>query len=60
MKTSYYRAPRTLAECEFTVGYAIANYAEHRYRQGMFVIWLAIICVIAGLGIAFSVDAARL
>lgn len=25
MKTSHYKTPRTLAECEFTVGYPIAE-----------------------------------
>jgi len=41
MKTSHYTTPRTLADCEFTVGYPIADQRVHRIQSGTFMFWLA-------------------
>ena len=33
MKTSHYKTPRTMAECEFTVGYPIVELERHNLRS---------------------------
>jgi len=32
MKTSHYKTPRTMADCEFTVGYPIADLSRHKAK----------------------------
>jgi hypothetical protein len=55
MKLSHERAPRTLADCEFTVGYPIAYLRETTGEKIAGVLLACFIGVSIGLLVAFGI-----
>ncbi len=45
MKSSHYKTPRTMAECEFVVGYPIVDLTPQKWN------WLPYICAALVVGI---------